>query len=120
MLGGLSWQELLVLAGIILLLSGFGVWPQVIRGIRQLRGETIGECQPPPPAPDETAISLCCQMLGISPSASWQEIERAYRAKARIHHPDHGGDGDTMRALNEAYALLKRSRLRHTHSQRVS
>lgn len=53
-------------------------------------------------------LELCYRLLGVSPSAKWEEIERAYRQKAKIHHPDHGGDEDAMRALNEAYQTLKR------------
>jgi len=53
-------------------------------------------------------LDLAAKILGVSSSASLDEIEQAYRRKARIHHPDHGGDEDTMRALNDAYQLLKR------------
>ena len=38
---------------------------------------------------------------------AWPEIEKAYRTKAKIHHPDRGGDEDAMRLLNEVYARLK-------------
>lgn len=100
-----SIQEFLFLAAIILVLSMTGLWPTIIRGIRQLRGDIVDE---PAAAPKD--LDLCYRMLGISPSASWDEIERAYRRKAKVHHPDHGGDEDTMRALNEAFAMLKRSR----------
>ena len=48
---------------------------------------------------------LCYKIMGLSSTASWQEVERAYRSKAKVHHPDHGGDEDTMRALNDAYTL---------------
>ncbi len=53
---------------------------------------------------------MCYRLLGVSPSARWEEVERAYRRKAKIHHPDLGGDEDAMRALNEAYSVLKRLR----------
>ncbi|MBX7259511.1 MAG: J domain-containing protein [Candidatus Hydrogenedentes bacterium] len=102
-----SLQELLFLSIIILVLSMTGVWPTIIRGIRQLRGDAVEEPVSPAPPKD---LDLCYRMLGISPTASWDEIERAYRRKAKVHHPDHGGDEDTMRALNEAFALLKRAR----------
>jgi curved DNA-binding protein CbpA len=49
-------------------------------------------------------------MLGLSPSATWEEIERAYRLKAKAHHPDLGGDEDFMRALNEGYQRIKKAR----------
>ena len=99
-------QEIVVLI-VIGLLSLTGLWPHMIRALRELRGEEEPDA-PAPPAKDE----LCYRILGVSPSASWKEIEQAYRSKARIHHPDLGGDDDAMRALNEAYSLLK-----HRHSR---
>lgn len=53
---------------------------------------------------------VCYRLLGISPSARWEEVERAYKAKAKVHHPDLGGDEDAMRALNEAYHHIKKLR----------
>lgn len=46
------------------------------------------------------------RLLGISPSASAQEIRKAYRAKAQKFHPDHGGDEDIFKAITEAAAKL--------------
>jgi hypothetical protein len=46
------------------------------------------------------------EVLGVSPSASPEEIRRAYLALARRHHPDAGGSADQMRRLNEAWAAL--------------
>ena len=46
----------------------------------------------------------------MTPSAKWEEIEKAYRSKAKVHHPDLGGDEDAMRALNEAYNYIKKLR----------
>lgn len=46
-------------------------------------------------------------VLGVDASASSEEIKAAYRAKAKVHHPDaDGGDADAFRAVNEAYATL--------------
>lgn len=96
-------QELLVLMLVIGVLSMTGLWPRILNGLKELRGDgpINGNL-----TPDET--DMCFKMLGLSPSASWSEIERAYRSKAKIHHPDRGGDEDTMRALNEVYARLKK------------
>ena len=105
----MSLNELLIVILLIAVLSGTGLWPAIIRGIRELRGEHVEEPEPSAP-PKNQDIEIYFKLLGISPSAPWEEIERAYRTKAKIHHPDHGGDGDTMRALNEAYAQLKRAR----------
>lgn len=97
-----SIQELLILMLIIAVLSLTGLWPAIIRGLRELRGEHIEE-----PERRHNDLDVCYKMLGLSPSASWDDIERAYRRKAKVHHPDRGGDEDAMRALNEAYARLR-------------
>jgi hypothetical protein len=102
---GFGFNELLMLMLVIALLHISGLWPMIIRGLRELRGEKLDT-----PQPTKDQVDLCYKMLGLSSSAPWDEVEKAYRQKAKIHHPDHGGDGDTMRALNDAYTIIKRSR----------
>lgn len=106
---GLSISELLLLMLVIFVLNATGIWPRIIQGLRELRGDA-----PPSGGDTRTAnpasLELGYKMLGVSPSAPWEEIERAYRSKAKIHHPDKGGDEDTMRALNDAYSQIKRLR----------
>ncbi len=46
------------------------------------------------------------EVLGVAPSATADEIKRAYREQARRHHPDVGGGRDTMERLNRAWATL--------------
>ena len=99
-------HQLIVLIIVVAVLSGTGLWPRIIRALRELRGEHVD----PPQGTSPSDMDICFKMLGISPSAPWDDIERAYRQKAKVHHPDHGGDGDAMRALNEAYTLIKRTR----------
>lgn len=45
-------------------------------------------------------------ILGVRPDADRAVIQAAYRALARQHHPDFGGDEAMMAALNEAWAVL--------------
>jgi hypothetical protein len=45
-------------------------------------------------------------VLGVHASATQAEVRAAYRAAARDHHPDAGGDAARMRALNVAWAVL--------------
>lgn len=106
----LSLQELLVFGVIIFFLSATGIWPVIMRGLRELRGEAP---ESPLPRASQSDMELSFRLLGLSPSATLDEVERAFRSKAKIHHPDHGGDLDTMKALNEAYNLLRRNLTRN-------
>ena len=110
---GVGFQELMWLILIIIVLNITGLWPRIMRGLSDLRGDTTPEPEPrkpPGPVASQGNLDMCYRLLGISPSSKWEEVERAYRAKAKKHHPDHGGDEDAMRALNEAYNLLKQAR----------
>jgi chorismate mutase len=108
-MGGLS--EWLIIVIIIVVLSMTGMWPQVVRAIRELRGENLDENRSVHTHQREPEnLDLCFRLLGISSTSNWDEIERAYRQKAKVHHPDRGGDADAMRALNEAYNTLKKYR----------
>lgn len=46
-------------------------------------------------------------ILGASPDASPREIESLFRRLARTRHPDRGGTEEEMKALNEAYRVLR-------------
>ena len=45
-------------------------------------------------------------VLGLPPNASRQQIKRRYRALAKKHHPDRGGDQREMKRIIAAYELL--------------
>lgn len=42
-------------------------------------------------------------VLGVSQKATRAEIVNAYRALAKVHHPDVGGDGEEFKRLRAAY-----------------
>jgi curved DNA-binding protein CbpA len=46
------------------------------------------------------------EVLGVARSATTDQVRAAYRAAARDHHPDAGGDADRMRAVNAAWRVL--------------
>jgi curved DNA-binding protein CbpA len=59
------------------------------------------------------SLRRASELLELDGRASIHEVRKAYRALARQWHPDKTGDGnqaeaeERMKALNEAYALLK-------------
>ena len=46
------------------------------------------------------------QTLGIDKSATQEDIKKAYRRLASIHHPDKGGDTATFQKIQTAYEVL--------------
>jgi molecular chaperone DnaJ len=58
------------------------------------------------------------EILGVSKTASADEIKRAYRKLALEHHPDrHGGDDSQFKELGEAYEVLKDEKKRAAYDQ---
>jgi molecular chaperone DnaJ len=57
------------------------------------------------------------EVLGISKSASADEIKKAFRKKAIEFHPDKGGDEAKFKEVNEAYEVLKDSAKRQRYDQ---
>lgn len=56
-------------------------------------------------------------VLGVSKSASEDEIKQAYRKLAKQHHPDRGGDENKFKAINEAYDYIKNPPAEDPHEQ---
>ncbi len=58
------------------------------------------------------------EVLGVSKDASADEIKKAFRRQAVLHHPDkEGGDETKFKELNEAYEVLKDSEKRQRYDQ---
>jgi molecular chaperone DnaJ len=58
------------------------------------------------------------EILGVSKSASDDEIKKAYRRAAVKHHPDkEGGDESKFKEVSEAYEVLKDSQKRQRYDQ---
>lgn len=78
-----------------------------------------GRRPPPPPRRDELAEAY--ELLGCSPSATEDELKKAYRAKAKQYHPDEmvakglppelvKKATEEMARINAAYDLIRKSR----------
>jgi molecular chaperone DnaJ len=57
------------------------------------------------------------QILGVSKQASKADIKKAFRAKAREHHPDKGGDAEKFKTINQAYEVLSDDQKRAQYDQ---
>lgn len=55
--------------------------------------------------------------LGVSRTATADEIKKAYRKLARTHHPDAGGDEGKFKEINEAYEVLSDDKKRKLYDQ---
>ena len=62
---------------------------------------TVFQALPSPPS--------CWEILGVAPGAGEAAVEAAYRAQAKVAHPDSGGSTAQMAALNAARDAAKRA-----------
>jgi hypothetical protein len=67
----------------------------------------------PGPKSDKDYYSV----LGVREAATKAEIDRQYKREAARHHPDLGGNEERMKALNEAYSVLKDQSLRRDYDR---
>lgn len=56
-------------------------------------------------------------ILGVSKNATKPEIKKAFRTKAKKHHPDKGGDEAVFKKVNEAYNTLSDDQKRSQYDQ---
>lgn len=56
-------------------------------------------------------------LLGVSKGATKDEIKKAYRQKAKEHHPDKGGDEKKFKKIQEAYDVLSSDQKRAEYDQ---
>jgi molecular chaperone DnaJ len=57
------------------------------------------------------------EILGVPQDASDDEIKRAYRRRAREHHPDAGGDDEQFKELTAAYEVLRNPEARANYDR---
>jgi molecular chaperone DnaJ len=62
-------------------------------------------------------------ILGVAPTATTEEIKKAYRSLAMRHHPDrsaHGGAEARFNAIKTAYELLSDPKKRAEYNQSLN
>src|SRR5882724_12013861 len=57
------------------------------------------------------------EILGITKSASQDEIKKAFHKLAHKYHPDKGGDEKKFKEINEAYQVLSDAQKRQQYDQ---
>jgi curved DNA-binding protein len=58
--------------------------------------------------------------LGVSKTASTEEIKKSYRELCKTHHPDKGGNPDKMKDINVAYGILSDEQKRKDYDTTMS
>ncbi|WP_254808840.1 J domain-containing protein [Natronosalvus amylolyticus] len=59
------------------------------------------------PVDVQTRLTRAYRALEVPKTADATEIKTAYRERVKQVHPDHGGDRDSFREVQEAYATVK-------------
>src|SRR6266404_3235478 len=57
------------------------------------------------------------EVLGVTKSASQEEIKKAFHKLAHKYHPDKGGDEKKFKEINEAYQVLSDAQKRQQYDQ---
>src|SRR6185369_9683681 len=57
------------------------------------------------------------EVLGVTKSASQEEIKKAFHKLAHKYHPDKGGDEKKFKEINEAYQVLSDTQKRQQYDQ---
>jgi DnaJ-class molecular chaperone len=54
-------------------------------------------------------------ILGVTKETNQEEIKKAFRQLAVIHHPDRNGDPEKFKLINEAYKLIGDPHNKHSY-----
>ena len=65
-----------------------------------------GRAREEPSEPKEVNNTRFYEVLGVSKTATYDEIRKAYRKQAKVKHPDKGGSEEAFQELQQAYEVL--------------
>jgi hypothetical protein len=89
-------------------------WECLDEWISELRSvytvETEYDDEQPSQKPPPQSIASPFQTLYLLPNAPPEVIKAAYKALAKIHHPDARGDGERMVAINRAFEIITQNK----------
>lgn len=72
----------------------------------ELPGSGVGERLPfETPEPSEDGVAAAFATLGLPPTATGEDVRRAYRERVKEVHPDHGGDAEAFERVRQAYTV---------------
>jgi hypothetical protein len=82
---------------------------EVVMDLARAHGASVTDKRPSVAVSDQAppALREACARLCITPDAPLAVAEAAYKALAKLHHPDVGGDTATMQAINDALTTFK-------------
>jgi hypothetical protein len=86
------------LGGFIGAIAGYTVANSIIDQVIYTYESLFGTKEP---------VKACYKMLGISLASTDEAVNQAYRYKAKLHHPDKGGDEESFRKLGACVALIR-------------
>jgi hypothetical protein len=75
------------------------------RGLGRRLPFEVPELDPEPVVDDPVSVAFA--ELDLDPKASPDEVKSAYRTKIKEAHPDHGGDREEFKRLQDAYATAR-------------
>ena len=116
-IGGIALVVTGKLAGLLAILAGLSPWigramrlHQMWQAVRRMTGRsppaTEAPSQPSPPADTAMTHAQAYEVLGLSPSATPDDIREAHRRLMRSAHPDAGGSTWIAARLNQARDIL--------------
>jgi len=89
-LGGIEWR-----------------WQTILDTCSRLSLDPSLNIPPPPVSSSSGSPSSAHAVLCVGSNAPPEVVDAAYKALAKLHHPDRGGDVEKMKEINDAYRRLK-------------